>query len=204
MSEYYEVMYNSTYGGFRFPNSFVKKVFEKYPPDSEIGSKLFDKVSEYEHFISKDEIPNAEWNSYHLVEGRVPFIHGYNFLILKTVFKPAPNDQPARKSNYLTKNDKDYYFLTEYMREWRDSPEVIELAREYDLFNKCENLKITKVPKYFTYHVHEYDGMENIITEFPYRNIIQELLNHIDGKEIGELSELTKRLLDKKMSVADI
>ena len=52
--EFYEVLHNDCYGGFHFPTEFLEKVFQTYPPHSDVGKSLWRKEN-ITKFISPDE-----------------------------------------------------------------------------------------------------------------------------------------------------
>ena len=207
MSEYYEVLYNTCYGGFSFPDDFTEKVFEKYPPETEVGSKLFKEDPHVKIIRPDQELDDPSWMSYYIIEGKEPFKHGYSFMILKQVFKDSKYKFEAKKTHYITKDDKTYYFLSSNEYNWRDSPEVIALARESNILKTkigYSKLAVAKVPIGFTYHIREYDGMESVNIVIPYKQTIQELLNYIKNQDKSKLSALTQKLLSEELTIQNL
>jgi hypothetical protein len=202
MNDYYEVLYNRCYGGFSFPDDFVEKVFEKYPPETEVGSKLFEKAH-CNIFRHDDEI-DPSLVTHYIIEGKEPFKNGYSFMILKTIFKDHKFEPEAGKTKYITKDDKTYYYLDNNEHTWREVPEVIAMAKECDILKKkigYSKLHVAKVPIGYKYHIREYDGMESVDIIIPYKNTIQELLDYIKNQDKTKLSSLTQKLLSEELTI---
>lgn len=138
--EYYEIMYSPNYGGFSLPFEFLEAVFRAYPPDSDIGSKLWIPCPNgRERIIQDGETPDPSWDTYSVIVGEQTFYHGYKRLIIKNAYTSKNGTiqfMKNRKSNYITKDHTNYYYLSEYDSMWRDSPHVIELGKKFGLFMK--------------------------------------------------------------------
>ena len=125
-------------------------------------------------------------------------------MILKTIFKNPTFEPEAKKTNYITKDDKTYYYLGDSEYTWRDSPEVIAMAKECGILKKkigYSKLHVAKVPIGFEYHIREYDGMESVEVIIPYQKTIQELLDYIKNQDKSKLSQLTQKLLSEELTV---
>jgi hypothetical protein len=256
--EYYEVIINFSYGGFKFPYEFLEAVFRAYPPDSEIGSKLWD-ACDYDRIIREGELPNPSWDSFQIIASEKPFYNGYKRVTTKRASKDISgniqilNDANlGRHYSYYTKDYVNYYFLSQYETEWRDSPHVIELGKKFGLFYKTKRLGIEreddsehdseeeenseedeeedyvflddsnemeivtkackgktslileKIPVGYDYHVREYDGSESIAVVFPYKKVIQELLEARKTNSDDKLGPITKKLVDGTLDASKI
>lgn len=204
MSSTYEVMYNTCYGGFSFPLEFVKLVFEKYPPHTTVGEQLWRKCSEHEHFIQPGVTPDPSWTYYQEIVAQKPFVEGYNYVFIKTYrkyeetgeFKLGPVGYRPDTTRYISADNASFYFLSEHETGWRDSPEVIALAKEFGLFGPDKQLALDTVPVGYDYDVDEYDGKESIKVLFPYRKVVSELVAALKSGDHGVLGSLSKQLLD--------
>lgn len=188
--EYYEVLYNPDYGcGLRFPEEFVNRVFELYPPDSEVGKELWSKTIDC--ILQEDEeVPEGRKHYYRIAETK-EFCNGYVWLKMKS--NNGEKEKPF--SRYCTKDFKTYYYVTYNKYSWRDKKEIIALVKEMEL-----DIPTDKVPKDYGYYIDEYDGMERVVIDCPNARIIKDLLdiislNTISKKDIN-IHPLTLKLLD--------
>ncbi len=163
-SEYYEVVYNTCYGGFSYPKKLIDKIFEMYPPESDIGRTLW--KEDIITFINSEESDNLEkleqsTNQYHKILSYKEFVHGYRFITYKSVNKKY-NIEHTYESRYVTKDNKKYYYLDATYRNdiWRTSPEVISVLRSDKWLNKkigFSKLAIAKIPIGYSYDINEYE-----------------------------------------------
>ncbi len=267
--EYYEIMYNNDYGGFYLPHEFIEAVFRAYPPDSEIGSKLFtpSRPFDRERHILQGADPDPSWDSYDIIVGERNFYHGYKRLVTKRAHKDKhgqikiAEDVCSRDYSYYTKDNVNYYFLSAYNDDWRDIPEVIELGKKFQLFknasdqedeqnNQNQNnensdsdddsddqtdenddddddetvllddenemeivtdackgqtdLVLKKIPIGYEYRIDEYDGNERVIIVFPYKKVIQELLEARQTHSDDNLGPIAKKLVEGTLDVTRI
>jgi hypothetical protein len=218
MEQTYEVIYNKCYGGFNFPLDFVHKVFERYPPDStELGASLF-RPERCAIFVEQSSGPGLASdgqpaNFYYEVVKKEPFLCGYMRCFTTQYSKGKDGTYKTtsrafdKSSNYVTKDNINYYFISgsvqwEYV--WRESPEVIAMAKEFDLFKKESSLAIDTVPVGYDYHINEYDGLETVVPLFPHRKVIGELIECIKtGKQDG-LGVMSKKLVSGEMDIKRI
>jgi hypothetical protein len=213
---FYEVMFNTCYGGYSLPVSFVEEVFKLYPPETEVGKKLFPPVSEYEHFLIKGETPDPEWNgSYHEIHPETKDLaHGYKYISIINYFKNTTYKEKPKLTQYITKDYKTYYFLTNYCHKFRDCPEVIALGKQHNLFSKkgkkdekgkrrITDLRLAKVPIGYGYSIREYDGMESVSIKPDVSGVLTELLAYIDSRDEGSLGIMSKMLVKKEKTVRD-
>jgi hypothetical protein len=217
-SETYEVIYNSVYGGFSFPDKFVHKVFERYPPDStELGKSLF-RPERCGIFVEQDGVPplgadGQPPNFYYEVVKKEPFVNGYMRCFTTRYSRQNNGTYKAsscvfdKSSNYVTKDNIKYYFISGFVQweyTWRESPEVIAMAKEHGLFRKGSALAIDTVPVGYDYNINEYDGLETVVPLFPYRKVIGELIECIKtGKQDG-LGVMSKKLVSGEMDIKRI
>lgn len=216
MTDYYEVIYNTCYGGYSFSDEFAEELFRRYPPHTEVGAKLFKPVSHYERFCLFGEEPKEEWKgSYQQIEEKrelVPGTEDYYYLFTTSYHngKTFSFGKQSKKSGYITRDYKTFYFLSTHEHQWRDKPEVIALGRELDLFGKkgtgrmkCTELAVAKVPVGYGYSIKEYDGMESVSIK-PYINeVLTELLAYIDTRDEASLGVMSKKLVKKESTVYD-
>jgi hypothetical protein len=199
-SEYYEVMYNMTYGGFSFPMEFVKHVFEKYPPHTPVGTHIWQKHGI--KVLKPGETPDKVWQVYYEIVKCEPFAQGYNYVFLKQYIKDTKSGEfkAYRTTNkFVSANNIDFYILTEYELGWRDDPDVIALAKEFGLFerkNDDSTLTLKQIPVGYNYDIDEYDGKETIVVIFPYRQVISELVIALRSGDNSGLGSLSKQLLE--------
>lgn len=197
--ETYEVLYSDDH--FEFPEEFVEQVFKLYPPESEVGMKLWKTETHKRPFIwSKEESIDPSLKQYYKVEDEEPFAHGYNRLIGLDIFIGTYTSRiPCNE--YLTKDRKAYYYLSCHESHWRDVPEIIALAKSADIINKENGLKIATVPAGYSYRIEEYDGMESVIVQFPYRQVIRELIQALKENSQDGFGPITKKLVDGSMKI---
>lgn len=215
---YYEVIYNTCYGGYGFSDEFAEELFRRYPPHTETGSKLFEKVNNaYTKFCMPGATPDPEWQgSYYLIDEKrepIPGLEDYYYLYTTNFFKGTTYSEKPRKSGYITRDYKTYYFLTTREHDWRVSPEVIALAKERDLFSKVSKtgkkdrrvteLDLAKVPHGYEYRIREYDGMESVSIVPPTSDILTNLLAYIDNRDDSALHPMAKRLINKEITVRE-
>jgi len=204
---YFEVIYNNCYGGFTFSDEFIDAIFEKYPPDSEVGSRLF-RNEKYSVFINKDETPNPELDHYYIIDSKRPYYHGYSKLNIISYFKDGKfNSDKVKKSDYVTKDDKTYYYTHSYLEGWRAVPEVIALGKEKEIFDKKTGfslLRLARVPNGYSYHINEYDGQESVSHYINFRPVMKELLDYIDTKDESKLGEIAKKLVKKELTIYQV
>jgi hypothetical protein len=199
----YEVLYNTCYGGFNIPTEVVHRVFQEYPPHTEIGSELFE-VEKYSLFIEKDDPSPTDRAHFYRIMSREPFESDYDKLITEKTYKSD--------SFYVQhRTNKKIYFIGGVLsaREytWRKHPFVIQCMREMDFIDKkfeCSKVEIAEVPDCCTFSISEYDGMESVHIVFPYRRTVSELLQYIDDHDETKLSEVSRKLVSKEMKLSDI
>jgi hypothetical protein len=226
-TETYDVLFNGCYGGFSFPQEFMEAVFEIYPPESELGRQLWDKV-EIENFAWNDAEAeaykaNSKINHYYRVHGVEPFKHTYNRLVIESFVRDYKDkifkmDRSPHVSDYVTQNissgDLPVYYIN-YLDvddgPWRTAPEIIAMARVQGLVDdpspdKCSSSRIrtAKVPVGYKYEISEYDGKETVYKKSPYREIIGELVELYKTHDESKLGPLTRQLLDGTLMPNDI
>lgn len=171
---------------FRFPLEFVIKVFEAYPPDSsQLGAKLFPEVKHIqfldrtrsiwlrmkEHGISNQ--PDPSFYTYCEIYRKEPFTNGYMLCSTRQYgklkngkYKLATPDLPKWRKyikGFVTKDGKSYHLVTGdvgYNNAWRESPEVVKMAKAYGLLNN--EFALDKVPIRHDYRIH-YNGNGEIV-----------------------------------------
>jgi hypothetical protein len=197
----YEVLYNSCYGGFDFPDTFLKEVFRRYPPESEEGKQLWNDTCD--HFIQADDpVPVGKWT--HRIVKTEEFCNGYQWIYYERLDK---NGEPEKyqchidsPSMYCTKDFKTYYFVRyNHARVWRTLPAIIAMSREYNFIHTKKNhteLRIARVPIGYEFRIQEYDGMECVRVTCPTETIITDLLQVIRTGNKDNIHVLTQRLLD--------
>ena len=204
---YYEVLYNTCYGGFGFPDDFVDDVFERYPPHSEIGKELF-KPCNYSTFYQEHETPNPEHESYYIIHKTRPYKHDYVALDIKPYYKKPNNyNIEVDESNYVTRDFKNYYYVECNRWSWRKNPHIIQLALEKDIIGKkigYSKLAIAKVPKFCNFDIDDYDGMESIDVNIPYTSMLTNLLEYIWTQDESKLDDLSKALVKKVFTLPEL
>lgn len=204
-NDYYEVLYNDCYGGFDLPDSFVEKVFEKYPPDSEVGESLFS-ADKYVTFVREDDstIPD---NHYYKITESIPLHNGYFRVRSKYYFKNKDgtfNERSRECTDYVTKDYEKYYYLSCDRFGWRDSAEVIEMARTEGIIGVKHGhslVQVQKVPIGYIYDINEYDGKESVGYHIPYNIVIQELVHCVKTGDKTKFSPLTLKIIDGSVKV---
>ncbi len=192
MSEFYEVLYEDNYGaGLTFPSEVVLEAFKRFPPESEVGKDLWDKTIDC-ILQEGEEVPENRRYYQRIVE-KNEFCNGYMWLRLQQFDKQKESDKPPSStfSKYVTKNFKDYYFISCNRYRWRANKEIISLVKEMEV-----DIPIYQVPKDYPYYIEEYDGQETVVIDFPSRQVIEDLMGIISKKEGGEVHPLTQRLLN--------
>lgn len=202
---YYEVLYNTCYGGFGFPEEFTLKMFELYPPHTDVGKKLFKDCSSYTTFYQKNDTLDNNKGGYHIITKTTPMQNEYHRLWTIVVWPNSPGSGPSKEdeTNFVTRDFKSYYYITD-SESWRKIPEVIELAKQESLIgNKIgySKLKIARVPTCCRFTIREYDGMEGVDIEIPYMKIIDELLNYVKTQDATKLGEIPLYLIEKNMTI---
>jgi hypothetical protein len=213
-SEYYEVVYNTCYGGFSYPKNLIDKIFEMYPPESDVGRTLWKEDSI--KFINSEgsgeshNLEELEQNTiqYNKILSYKEFVHGYRFITYNSVHKKYNIDYNS-DSRYVTKDNKKYYYLDATRRNhiWRTSPEVIQVLRSDKWLNKkfgFSKLAIAKIPIGYSYDINEYDGKESVECECPTSNIITDLLKIIETGERTNINPLTEQLLSKNKTLQEV
>ena len=201
----YEVLYNSCYGGFSFPEEFIKEAFRRFPPESEEGKQLWKPTGDY--FIQADDpVPVGKW--IHRIVNTEDFCHGYKWIYYERINdKGKPEEYQShisKPSNYCTKDFKTYYFVhRSYSHAWRTLPVIIAMAREFNLLHtkhRHTEMRIAKVPADYDFRIREYDGMETVCITCPTEAILADLVRMVrvgnSGDAPAEPHPLTKRLLD--------
>jgi len=208
MATHYEVMYNTCYGGYGFSDDFCEELFRRYPPHTEIGAKLF--RPSRDRFCFPGEEPNPEWSGtyvqIHPQRDPITGTDGYCYLYTSSHFRGKRSNEP-RRSDYIARDNKHVYFLSIHETDWRDSPEVIALGKEWGLFGKRgahgTNLALARIPVGYGFSIHEYDGMERVAVECDVVQIITELLSYIDTRSEDSLGPMSKRLVHKEVGVRE-
>jgi hypothetical protein len=194
----YEVLYNTCYGGFGFPNTFIDEVFRSFPPESEEGKELWKPTKD--SFIAEND-PVPEGRFVQRIVNTEEFCHGYKWIYYESINKtgkPSTYQHSLHKrSRYCTKDFTNIYYVNEN-NKWRTSPTVIHMARKHNLIgvkHGCTELNIARVPMHYTHYIKEYDGMESVKVECPTEQILVDLLKKIQ-EESHEVHPLTQQLLD--------
>lgn len=162
------------------------KVFEAYSPDSsELGAKLFPEIKHIQFLDRTRSIwlrmkeqgisnkPDPLFYTYCEIYKKEPFVNGYMLCSTRQYGKcqngkyklVRPVIPKWRKyiKGFITKDDKSYHLVTgdvQYNEAWRESPEVVKMAKEYGLFN--DGFALSKVPVGHDYHIH-YNGSGEIV-----------------------------------------
>lgn len=69
----------------------------------------------------------------------------------------------------------------------RSKPSVVKAAMEFGLkeaSGKYADLRVETIPAYMNYKIHEYDGAEDIMLEFPWKEFALALYNKNDSEPI--------------------
>jgi hypothetical protein len=226
----YDVLYNACYGdGLSFSKSFRESVFEAYPPESELGSQLWEKETSI-HFAWSD----ADVEAFHKnptihhcfkIIRLEPFKHGYNRLVTQSrpIDRSGENRINAMEyvSEYVTKGmgfpiyhlELEIAFV--FDSPWRTAPEIIAMAHEHGLIDKFVEehtgsldsstlIKVEKIPVGYNYTISEYDGKENVHKIAPHSQIIQELVELYRTRDESHLGPLTRQLLDGTLKANNI
>lgn len=196
----YEVLYNSCYGGFSFPESFIMEAFRRFPPESEEGKQLWKPTHDY--FIQTDDpIPTDKWTQ--RIVNTEDFCHGYKWLYYERIDNGEPEKYQRyldKPSMYCTKDFKSYYFVHRGCSDaWRALPVIIAMAKEHGLIHNKHNhtdLRIAKVPVDYDFRISEYDGMENVRVSCPTEAILTDLVRVINTGNREGAHILTQRLLE--------
>lgn len=74
-----------------------------------------------------------------------------------------------------------------------------------DINGSCASLSIEKINKSYEWKISEYDGSETVRLSLPYKNIIEDLLNHIWKTESYEnKTNFASQLIDKSKTIQDL
>ncbi len=206
----YEVLYNSCYGGFSFPRTFVEKVFALYPPHTDLGKLLWENDT-IAKFILPDEEPNENAKRHYKIKEYQPFCEGYWIAVCESI---TDGEYRYTCNSYITDKEGNYYFLSyrPHRRVWRAAPEIIALAKEENLVNVTEedennethDLSIAKIPDHYDYHIKEYDGMESVSSSCPVEKILTDMVRIITTGDRDSLHPLTKKLIEDGETVRNV
>jgi hypothetical protein len=207
MSESYEVLHNTAYGGFHFPQDVVMEAFTRYPPGTPLGDKLF--RPDKDHYITEDQEPDPEWATYMRITGYETFIGEFKQVSYRVIRTKSPEPgKELTKTGVLTKGDGVFYRLSMYPNWfWRSCPEIIALMKEFKYIGKHvknTTYALTSIPVDYAFDIDEYDGMETVFPKCPTEQILQDLLDAIrTGKKEG-FHPLTQKLLAGQASIQEI
>ena len=117
---HYEVMYCCEYGGLRWPKKLLKQVFEACPPNTEMGATIWKSAPCY-NILEGNAKPNPEWHYYQIIERIEPYVHGYNYVYMKTFRKDHKTNQFDKKGQidsepYISNDNKTFYYFDQYNR----------------------------------------------------------------------------------------
>lgn len=174
-----KVIVNTCYGGFGFSNEFMAELFRRYPGDR----SFWGEPEEEEEYISH---PN--YAAY-----IKPFCPGYSQFDTTICFR----EDATRKWFRLTAHGR-----TPAGVRLRTDPRVIALFEEWEseglrVSGICASLRVQELPEHWEFRIDEYDGVETLVEEFPWKNVVNDLLK-------GERTHpVTQTLLDKKFTVEE-
>ena len=205
--DYYEVLYNDCYGGFDFPEEFDELVFNTYPPHTPEGLKLFrPKVDIL--VVKLGEKPEGNPNDYYEIVESAPMDNGYTKVKLRNyryIQNKDSYDAWNRKPfSYATRDFKTYYPISIEKYRCRASKPLIEMVKAHGLIGikiKYSKLAIEKIRNGYKYDIREYDGLESVEELFPYREVINQLVDCIKTKDESRLGPLAQRILEGKLKV---
>lgn len=192
----YDVLYNTCYGGFDFPTEFIEKVFKAYPPNTELGKKIW-KSEDIACFIPPDNQVPTDRKSYYKITEYEPFCDGF----WRTVCTMTYDGSQRYECNSYITDKTNYYHLScsQFRRVWRTSPEIIQMARQDGFIGKDLHgtyLAVAKVPVGYEYSIREYDGMETVFAKCPTEEILAEMVELIQGRKQDAEHPLTQKLLE--------
>ena len=209
----YEVIYNTCYGGYNMPDDFIKKVFKAYPPDSEVGRDDLWQPERTANFITSDEVPDKEWRSYYEIVRSEPFFNDYKEVFCNKYQKKNGSFTKLPLSRltdgYVTKDNKTFYYIPTSRWSWRTSTHVIALAKEFGIFNdtvdgKKSALALAKIKTGYDHNIEECDGLESVTEIFPYKKVIQELLEAKKTHSDDKLGPIAKKLISGELDANSI
>jgi hypothetical protein len=212
----YKLLINKSFDEFIFKEEFVEEVFKKYPPNTDIGEKLFTIVDTKK----LNDIPLWAYNKKTLLgKPEIPFIDGYRRLVYTFVENKKKN--PAY-TNYETKFIKDIetdeYYSLEGINSWRGNKNIIALAEKYGL-NECStegNVCTINIPKGFAYDIRlqtkHIEGLEMtaklsikeiICVTLPYEEIINDMIDFHQDKLVN-YSDISLQLIKGEKTLDDL
>jgi hypothetical protein len=117
--------------------------------------------------------------------------------------------------NGLKFNEKYYKFnfdfnitkdnIYDILKKIDNEENLINFILFEDINDKYSYIKIEKINSYYDWHIHEYDGNENVIQKLPYKKIIEDLLNKLWKTEnYINSSILTDTLVDKTKTLKEL
>ncbi len=164
--ESYEVLANSCYGIFALPSEFVATLFAQFPPNSNVGAKLFPRIKEPLNIITPADTPHSEWSKYYVIHDIEPLTGEYQRVI---AHQHVQHD--SRFHYFATADMTTYYSLQNFTAyEWRTSVEILKAILETDIIGKEFGeslLRVEKVPIQCGFHIINDAGKEEVVIDFP-------------------------------------
>lgn len=171
-----KIILNKCYGGFGFCKQFMEELFERYPGDQAFWGK-------------PGECRIWQWEKE--ADQLAPFCEGYSIFCGTLHFR---EDASGLWFSVPTEGFTNGGVLL------RSDPRVVALFEEWQSEDRnpsgaFASLCLETAPEHWNWRVAEHDGMETLEKEFPWKDVLDDLLK-------GERTHpLTRKLQDEKLTV---
>jgi hypothetical protein len=227
------VLYNCCFGGFSFNRKFVEALFQRFPPSSPEGEKLFPEsksirdLGTYElqpffgdyHFLIESEsdryegyepcyIKDLKTNKiYYLTEHMTK--HRANPDIIKFLFERVDMmsedefNKELKIKEIISKDNTKKFSIN----NWKESEQLVSHMLTLGISGRCANLHIEQVKPELTWRISEYDGSEAVHVKFDYYTLISELVHELQINKINpssNCSEMMSKIIKGEMTIQDL